>query len=905
MGVMTNAPQDGLPPGLDEGGAPAQPHDDQAVERRARAMLAALVDGFVVVDGDGRITDVNQSLCDMTGFAEVELVGARAPFPFWPEEHRDERTAAFNATLASGAKIRHETVFCRKDGERFAATIDCSALGEGERGFVAVIRDISEQVRERDWLREAHDVARLASWEWDPERDRVRVWSGLRDIHGLQARDDLTMADALALVPAGDAHRLQGAVALLLSGEQTEVVLRHRAELAAGSTVWLETTLRSVRDANGGVLRVRGTSKDVTASKQIEDARELSERRLREAQRIGNMGSFAVDYRTGTLNPSPELCRLTGRRPTSLSDLATARLMLHAEDRDTVRLTCLETVADGKPRRLECRYMRGEEVRWAECRIEALGDEGDRYGVHGTLQDITERKRAQHEIDLHARLLDVVDVAVIATDLEGLVTHWNGGAERIYGWTRDEVIGQPIQTLTVGPGDRQLADTIMSSVRDKGEWEGEFDVRRKDGSSFPAFVRNALFTHRDGHVAGIVGVSVDISERVESERQLRSARNYLRAITENMGEGLYTLDTEGRLTYMNRAAEEMLGWHLSELIGKQMHDTTHSRRPDGRPLPAEECPILLDSPSGEAVRLRDEVFVRRDGSELPVDVTAAAFETEDGVRGRVVVFTDVSEQKAQEQRLRRQVERLSWVGRVRDALAEDRLELHAQPIVDLATRRTVQHELLVRLRDRDGTLVLPGEFLPAAEEHGLILDIDRWVVSRAAELAGQGNAIELNLSGRSIGAESFIAHLQAELERNAADPGLIVVELTETALLADDRASDLFVDRLRRIGCQLALDDFGTGYGGFSYLKRLPVDFLKIDREFVRDLSSNEASLHVVRAIVSLARGFGQRTVAEGVEDDTTTVLLRELGVDLVQGFAMGKPRPVAEVFGRRAAAAA
>ncbi len=231
---MTNDPYDALPPELDGAGAPGQPRDGEAVARRARALLAALVDGFVVVDGHGRITDVNESLCEMTGFARGELLGARPPFPFWPEDRRDEHTIAFNATLASGAKIRRETVFCRKDGERFAATVDCSALGEGEHGFVAVVRDISEQIRERDWLREAHDVARLASWEWDPDRDRVRVWSGLGALREFQARDDLMMADVLALVPAGDAHRLQEAVALLLAGEQTEVVLRHRAERAAG-----------------------------------------------------------------------------------------------------------------------------------------------------------------------------------------------------------------------------------------------------------------------------------------------------------------------------------------------------------------------------------------------------------------------------------------------------------------------------------------------------------------------------------------------------------------------------------------------------------------------------------------------------------------------------------------------
>jgi EAL domain-containing protein (putative c-di-GMP-specific phosphodiesterase class I) len=249
--------------------------------------------------------------------------------------------------------------------------------------------------------------------------------------------------------------------------------------------------------------------------------------------------------------------------------------------------------------------------------------------------------------------------------------------------------------------------------------------------------------------------------------------------------------------------------------------------------------------------------------------------------------------------MRREEEDLSWFGRLRDALAEDRFVLFAQPIIRMETGETVQHELLIRMIDkRDGSLIAPGMFLPAAERHGQIVDIDRWVVGQAFELAGRGHPVQFNLSAHSVAVPGLLNEFRAELARTSADPSLVVVELTETALVEDEAAAALFIERVTALGCSLALDDFGTGFGGFSYLKQLPVDFLKIDTEFVRDLVGNEASQHVVRAIVSLARGFGQKTVAEGIEDDDTMRLLNELGVDYGQGFAIARPRPVGEVLG-------
>ncbi len=365
-----------------------------------------------------------------------------------------------------------------------------------------------------------------------------------------------------------------------------------------------------------------------------------------------------------------------------------------------------------------------------------------------------------------------------------------------------------------------------------------------------------------------------------------------------MGEGLYTLDPDGRLTYINPAAQEMLGWGSEELLGRVMHDVVHFRHPDGSPSPADECPMQRPRNCGESVRIDDDILIRRDGTELAVQMTSAPVEVAEGARGSVVVFTDITERKQTELRMRREAETVSWVGRVRDALNDKRFVVYAQPIIDLADRAVVQHELLIRMLDSGDRVILPGRFLPAAEQYGLIVDIDRWMLGQAVDLAASGHPVQVNLSAHSVGAPGLIQEFHAALRHSGADPSLIVVELTETALLEGGAAAELLIRHIREGGCKLALDDFGTGYGGFTYLKRLPFDFLKIDAEFVSDLPDNAASQEVVRAVVSLARGFGQQTIAEGVEDERTLPILRDLGVDFAQGFAIARPAPIASVFG-------
>lgn len=634
--------------------------------------------------------------------------------------------------------------------------------------------------------------------------------------------------------------------------------------------------------ADGGVAGFASIVRDTTSEHCERERLRAAEARLHQAQRMARVGSFEGDHRTGEARWSEELFRLLGLPPRQdPQTIAEAQARLADPDGRRLIEVADATRADGEPRELVHRYRRGDELRIAETRVEVLTDEhGNRYGVRGTMQDVTERCRAQAEIRLQAHLLDAVDVTVIATDLAGVITHWNHGAQRMLGWERRAALGRQITELTAVAGQLGTTADVLDEIRRAGQWEGKVEVSRRDGTTFPGYVRAALFHDLDGADAGIVGVGVDVTAQIETERRLRAASDYQRAITDNMGEGLYTLDMEGRLIYLNRAGEEMLGWRSFELEGAVMHDITGGPRLDGT-----------------AGRSDEHVFVRRDETELPVELTAAPFETADGVRGTVVVFKDITERKERERELERQVERISWVGRLRAALAEDRFELHAQPIVDLTTGETVQHELLIRMRQEDGTLVAPGQFLPTAERFGLIGEIDRWVTTRGIGHAASGRPVELNLSAHSLGDPDLLNLIRAELRRTGADPALLAFEITETAVVQDTAAAEWFIRRLRELGCRVALDDFGTGYGGFTYLKCLPITDLKIDIEFVRDLTESRASQEVVRAVVSLARGFGQQTVAEGVEDRSTMDLLRELGVDRAQGFAIARPAPVAEVF--------
>jgi EAL domain-containing protein (putative c-di-GMP-specific phosphodiesterase class I) len=239
------------------------------------------------------------------------------------------------------------------------------------------------------------------------------------------------------------------------------------------------------------------------------------------------------------------------------------------------------------------------------------------------------------------------------------------------------------------------------------------------------------------------------------------------------------------------------------------------------------------------------------------------------------------------------------VQRIRDALALDRLVLYAQPIVELSSGITNRHELLLRMLPESGEdgLIPPGDFLPDAERTGLIGEIDRWVVRQAIEmLRGDIQCLEVNLSGKSLADQAMPSYIEQLLEEASVEPSKLILEITETAAIANMVEASAFANRLTAVGCRFALDDFGVAFGSLYYLKHLPVDYVKIDGEFIRELKQDPADQVIVRAIVELAHGLGIGTIAEFVIDEATARILAHYGVDYAQGDHFGRPRPVSEI---------
>jgi len=247
--------------------------------------------------------------------------------------------------------------------------------------------------------------------------------------------------------------------------------------------------------------------------------------------------------------------------------------------------------------------------------------------------------------------------------------------------------------------------------------------------------------------------------------------------------------------------------------------------------------------------------------------------------------------------------KLTMVDRIRRALEQDLLELHCQPILDLDTGLISQYELLLRMRGDAGEILPPKAFLGIAERYGLMSAIDRWVVNEAILLVAQREErgapvrLEVNLSAKSLGDPRFPEWVEQRLAATQVDAGSLIFEITETAAIANMDEAKSFVNRLTQLGCKFALDDFGAGFGSFHYVKYLPVDYVKIDGDFVRNLVQSATDQSVVRAIVQLARGLGKRTIAEFVGDQPTMRLLREYGVDYAQGYHIGVPAPVDEAL--------
>jgi len=317
---------------------------------------------------------------------------------------------------------------------------------------------------------------------------------------------------------------------------------------------------------------------------------------------------------------------------------------------------------------------------------------------------------------------------------------------------------------------------------------------------------------------------------------------------------------------------------------------------------ADEFALLLNQATPEQARAAAErliALVRERGSpSVGASVGIAIFGgTGEKVTAEgLMIAADIALCEAKEEGGGRAVDsatgpnrKLTWADRIREALDEERIVVYAQPIFDLRSHCVAREELLVRMLDENGDVIPPSSFLPTAERLGLIAEIDRLVLAKAVELAGRSRPIAVNVSGASLSDPRLIEDVRAAIA-DGVNPAWLDFEITETAAIANMEDARAFSCAVTAMGCGLGLDDFGTGFSSFSYLKELPVQHLKLDIEFIRNLPTSPSDQKLVQAMVQFAKTLGQETVAEGIENAETLAMVRAFEIDYAQGFHIGEP---------------
>jgi PAS domain S-box-containing protein len=535
----------------------------------------------------------------------------------------------------------------------------------------------------------------------------------------------------------------------------------------------------------------------------------------------------------------------------------------------------------------------GSAMCWIQVTPMYLGGE-DPIAVTAVIQDVTKRHQLTAELETER------DRRRMAEEMAG-VGHWeidfaadrivlSEGSLRLLGMTQQPDLSLTelmLRHLESAEGDR--VSEMLARVSERGEGECELDLRGEDGALRHVLVRGKRLDRADEPDV-ISGTAIDITALRAAERARGESEALFRQGFDGSPIGMSYTTPEGlRFLRVNDALCRLLKRTREELLTLSVPDVTH-------PADVDVCESgRLDMIAGRAGHFECEKrYVRPDGSSVWVSMhVVPVFGSAGEIRAYFSQVVDLTARKERETQLVQEAADLERLAQVRSALAAERLFLHAQPIVDVESGEVVQQELLVRLRDEDGRTIPPGEFLPVAERYGCITEIDQWVIGQAMKLAAGGDPVEVNLSAASVGDVETLSTIRAALEETGADPSLLVFEVTETAVIADVERGRAFAAALRELGCRFALDDFGTGYGTFTYLKHIPIDYLKIDIEFVRDVAESEADERLVRAIVTMARDLGKRTIAEGVENAATLERLRELGVDHAQGYHIGRPAPI------------
>ncbi len=822
--------------------------------------------------------------------------------------------------------------------------------------------DLDAAQRELADLRAVFDASPIMFWFKDTHNNHLRVNAAAAALEGATP-SALEGRSGWELYPKEQADAFyRDDLEVISTGQPKLGIVEPHTAVGTGELRWLSVGKVPIHGADGAITGVLAFAIDVSEQRRLaERLQRLYERTPAMLHSIDARGrlltvSDAWLQRLGYAReevigrPSTDFLTESSRRyarevvlPTFFVDGRCDRVPYQMETRsgeivDVLLSGIMERDESGAPARSMAVI---EDVTMRLRAERALEDERNRLAA--TLRELAE----SHEL-LRVTLESIGD-AVITTDALGLVRWLNPVAERMTGWKTVDAAGRPLNQVfnVVHEETRQPADSPVTHCLSMGRTVGMARntlLIARDGSEFGIEDSASPIRDKQGRILGAVLVFHDVTEqrRLSGEMSWRASHDALtglvnrpefelrlRHVLESGPErphALLYIDLD-QFKLVNDACGHSVGDQLLQQVSKVLADCIRGRDTLAR-LGGDEFGVILEfCPLDAAQRVAQHICDRmeeyrfvhegrsfRVGASIglvPLDgrwvgaasvlqaADTACYAAKEAGRNRVHLWLET------DRVVRARQGEMQWANRLTQALDEDRFVLFAQRILPLrpAEGEGLHCELLLRLREPDGTLVTPAAFLPAAERFHLASRIDRWVLrhaiarlQRVPEL-GTVSSVAINLSGQSIGDRAFHRFAESAIRGAGFDTSKLCFEITETAAITNLADATVFIEEMRRLGVRIALDDFGAGASSFGYLKVLPVDQIKIDGQFVRDLVDDPLDAAAVRCFQDVARVVGVRTVAEWVERQDVLDRLREIGVDYAQGIMLHAPQSFCDLL--------
>ncbi len=511
--------------------------------------------------------------------------------------------------------------------------------------------------------------------------------------------------------------------------------------------------------------------------------------------------------------------------------------------------------------------------------------------------------------------------------------HWSAEIYRIFGFPEHEVAASyEVLLEKIHPNDRIFVQHAMDrALYEQETFSLEHRIVRPDATERIVHSRAEVIYNEDGWATSMVGIVHDITERKQAENKLLHLAHHdpLTGLYNRQ----YLLESLQRVLVKNRQHGALLFVDLdhfkivNDTLGHATGDRLLTTLSDKLQYVVREEDILARIGGDEFALLLEEATPEEAHSvaERLVEMIKAFRYSEEGVTftiGSSVGMAYIETHMEAEELLSRAdracylskarggnrievyqpghdelqliAEEASWTTRIKDALREQGFSLWFQPVIQVATHQVNHYEVLLRMQGKKGEVILPGAFIPSAERFGFMSQVDHWVIQAAVQCLAVHPELHLavNLSGKSLSDPALKDFISLNLRRQSVDPNRLSFEITETVAVVNFDHARVFIKDLKDLGCKFALDDFGVGFSSFTYLRELPVDHIKIDGSFVRNLDQDPINQVLVRSIHEMARALDKKTIAEFVENEAILQILQDIGVDYAQGYHLGRPTP-------------